>query len=305
MHTLQTAAVKLMWHIELTMSPYFNISQCQNFVYKLFSVTSSLDMPEKFIQPAIDITEDADISKGLSAHDFQKHLYGWFQERGMLCELRAYLRKQMIGALQNSTMGHVVTDQQNQILSPIVQATNLLVSEFLFHFNYHYSLSVFTTEVPLINILPELPISLDTKHAQKGKEWKFTEKDTRDILETLGVMGESEIGKKILESYIDSEPQSLLMCIINSIKLINKTGLLNENLFACNTYEEWIRNVGELLQFNNISVPNIKDVLSTVMTLVETERKQLRTQAREEYMKVEARLQKECDKNKEEQKKNG
>ncbi|KAF5300004.1 hypothetical protein FQR65_LT09260 [Abscondita terminalis] len=209
-------------------------------------------MCEKNIKPAINVPNDT--PKELSAEEFQQRLYDWFHERGLLTELRAHLRKQMIGVLKDSPVGHTITAQQNhQCLSPKLQALNLLIGEFLLCNNYHYTLSVFSTESPAISLLPEFPLSLTPTEA-KNKQWRFIDKTMLDILETFGIQRDSELGEKVFQSYYKNESDPLLTNIMNCIRLSNKTVQSSpsyENVFACTSYEEWIKAIGELLHVNN------------------------------------------------------
>ncbi|KAK4887666.1 hypothetical protein RN001_003937 [Aquatica leii] len=259
-------------------------------------------MTEKNITPAINLHND--MPNELSSEEFQKYLYGWFQDRGLLTELRAHLRKQMVNVLKDSAMGHTVATQQKQSLSPKVQGINLLIGEFLLYHNYYYSLSVFSTEVPAISVLPEFPLGVNNEW--KTKKWRFMEKDMWDLLETLGIARESDFGEKVYQSYYKTDTEPLLTSIINCIKLTNKGLPPNrscENLFECSTYEEWIKTVGELLQFNNISTPNIKDILNTIVNLVETERKRIKKEAVDDLLQHRIKLEEEFTKRYEEQKK--
>lgn len=92
-----------------------------------------------------------------------------------------------------------------------VQAVNLLLAEFLIQQNCFYTLSVLSTEVPLVNILPELNNNFLNK---PDAGWKFEEKDALDILETLGFGKDSE---EIVKTYFDADnKEALLFCILKT-----------------------------------------------------------------------------------------
>lgn len=166
------------------------------------------------ITPALNLN-DQNLSE-LSAEEFQRRLYTWFEDRGLLSDLRAHMRLQMINALKDTSIGKPAA---SQAMSPKLQAINLLIAEFLLHQDCHYSLSIFSAEVPAINVLPEFSSYVINGGAKPStdtfKKWRFTEKDMWDILETLGFIKESDEAVEIVKRYYDkSNDECLLMCVI-------------------------------------------------------------------------------------------
>lgn len=143
----------------------------------------------------------------LSSEEFHRKLYEFFEDRGLQSDLRSYLRTKMINVLKETPIGR---SDCKKSMSPKMQAVNLLVAEFLMQQNCFYSLSVFSTEVPLANILPELNNNFVRK-PESG--WKFERKEAFEILETLGFEKDGEI----LENYygVDNK-ESLLCCILKT-----------------------------------------------------------------------------------------
>ncbi|KAB0799549.1 hypothetical protein PPYR_07429 [Photinus pyralis] len=229
------------------------------------------------IVPAVQMSDV--VPSEMSAEEFQKRLYRWFEDRGLLSELRAHLRKQMIGALKDTSIGHVAFTQSNKsVVSPKTQAFNLLVGEFLLRYDYHYSLSVFSTEVPLTNTIPEVPMPINSSPPDKGscREWKFAEGDMWDILETMGVARESEIAKKIYHAYYEEGEQPLLAYLIKfPNRVLGSVDANFECLLSSNTYDDWARAVGELLHSNQVNAQQIKSVLNSIVSIVDGERKHL------------------------------
>lgn len=170
------------------------------------------------INPALN-PEDQQRNE-LSAEEFQRRLYAWFEDRGLLSDLRAHMRMQMINALKDSALGTI--GQTKQSISPKIQAINLLIAEFLLRQDCHYSLSVFSAEMPSINVLPELPSCVANKYpTESSAQWRFAENDMWDILETLGVARNSDEGTEIVNRYYDSSNEdSLLTCLM---RLMHKT----------------------------------------------------------------------------------
>lgn len=191
---------------------------------------------EKCLKPAF--SESKLCSERLSSEEFHRKLYEFFEDRGLLTDLRSHLRSKMINVLKETPIGK--TDCKKS-MSPKMQAINLLIAEFLIQQNCFYSLSVFSTEVPLANILPELNNNF-TKRPEIG--WKFEEKDAFDILQTLGFENDSEI----LKIYLNPENnQSLLNCILkvspNNSKSIT---VLQKNELNFNDMIEILKNTTNL-----------------------------------------------------------
>lgn len=76
-----------------------------------------------------------------------------FENRGLLSDLRAYMRQLMVKALEESKKNGK-TRQRKASSSPKLQAINLLVVDYLFHEDYLYTVSVFASEVSTF----ELPL---------------------------------------------------------------------------------------------------------------------------------------------------
>lgn len=146
------------------------------------------------ITPAIP--KDETPQTELSAEDFQRSLFAWFEERGLLAELRAHLRVQMIGALRGSSPGLA-----SRTVSPKAQAVNLLVAEYLMENEYLYALSVFSCEASLVMKRDE-------------KQRRFEEKEMWEILETLGVLRGSEAGRRVASRYLSENGECLLCCLL-------------------------------------------------------------------------------------------
>lgn len=103
-----------------------------------------------------------------------------------------------------------------------MQAINLLLAEFLIQQNCFYTLSVFSTEVPLANILPELNNNFISR---PDFGWKFEEKDALDILETLGFEKTNE-NSPFLTTYFSTEnKEALLTCILKNFPKHVQSGM--------------------------------------------------------------------------------
>ena len=154
-----------------------------------------------------------------------------FENRGLLDELRAQLRHQMVNALRNTSLGPGNSKHSNKVISPKIQAINLLLAEFLLQHEHHYTLSVFTSEVPLLRTMPEFTlsgtqISGGSSTTTPGEAApRFHHRDVKDILETFGLPLESDIGNRIYKQYQENiDGTALLTCILQNVseRKINK-----------------------------------------------------------------------------------
>lgn len=69
-----------------------------------------------------------------------------FEKRGLLLELRAHMRQQMVRALQENVSGFNGC-RKRLSSSPKFQAMHMLIADFLLQQEHHYTVSVFSTEV--------------------------------------------------------------------------------------------------------------------------------------------------------------
>lgn len=150
------------------------------------------------ITPALQIENQ----KNLSEEEFQKQLCTWLESRGLLCELRAYFRSNMIEVLKNTSLGSTISCKAKQTISPKMQAMNLLIAEYFIYSQYHFSLCVFCTEVQLSNMLQNVN---NSTNSLEGKSFKFTEKEVYDILEAMGILRHNKQAQRIYESYCESD----------------------------------------------------------------------------------------------------
>lgn len=162
-----------------------------------------------------------------------------FENRGVLDELRTHLRQQMIMALKDTSLRPNSSGRLKSNLSPKIQAINLLVAEFLLQQHHHYTLSVFTSEVPLLRSMPEFKMS-GTHISADGKTDgesmpHFHHQDVKDIMEILGLPLDTEVGNNICLEYHDNlKNTALLTCIVQNISffLKNTSQIGKKNLLS-------------------------------------------------------------------------
>jgi len=148
-----------------------------------------------------------------------------FENRGLLDELRAHLRQQMVIALRDTSLRPGPSRCLKSNMSPTIQAINLLVAEFLLQQDHHYTLSVFTSEVPLLRNMPEFIVSGSQISAGSNTTDEsmpcFHHQDIKDIMEILGLSLDTEVGNRIYCQYEDnSKNTALLTCLLQNIPLV-------------------------------------------------------------------------------------
>lgn len=185
--------------------------------------------------------QNAEIAGELSAEELRSKLREWFEERGLLSDMRLQLRLKMIDALKDTPVGKV---GPRKTVSPKQQAMNLLVAEFLHREGCFYSLSVFGTEMPLANILPAGVKDTDI-------DWKFGDTEVSDVLDTLGFSKNSAEHVEIRQIYSSSN-ESLLNCILRTIcrseTVVNTDGAT----------------VAEVLKASNLPMLTVEWILSKI-----------------------------------------
>lgn len=151
-----------------------------------------------------------------------------FENRGVLDDLRTRLRQQMVMALKDTSLRPSSSGRLKSNLSPKIQAINLLVAEFLLQQHHHYTLSVFTSEVPLLRSMPEFTMS-GTRISADGKTDgesmpRFHHQDVKDIMEMLGLPLDTEVGNQIYLQYQgNSKNAALITYIVQNISLVLKS----------------------------------------------------------------------------------
>ncbi|EFA02033.1 uncharacterized protein LOC103312578 [Tribolium castaneum] len=143
----------------------------------------------------------------MSSKEFQRTLYTYFEEKGLVDDLRSYLRVLMIKQLKNTKVGKI---EQKPQFSLSKQAFSLVIADYLLHEGCHYTLSIFSTEVP--GVAPQNPFSLYEAHNSRNK-WRFDEESLLNVLELIGISKTSGESLKISARYFRNG-ESLLSCLV-------------------------------------------------------------------------------------------
>uniref|UniRef100_A0A0A1WZM7 Uncharacterized protein n=1 Tax=Zeugodacus cucurbitae TaxID=28588 RepID=A0A0A1WZM7_ZEUCU len=157
-----------------------------------------------------------DLSR-IPVKEFEKHFRDWMERDDVARSLQAKLRTDLISNFNKTALGRQILAQttttttggstQRLTLSPLVLALNTLVAEFLYAQNCHFSLSVFCTEVPFRNTLPDF---------ESSSHFRFSGDEIKEILEAIFTKSAQETPFKnsISRKYEHNKNVSLLMVII-------------------------------------------------------------------------------------------
>lgn len=207
----------------------------------------------------------------MSAEEFKRNLITWFEDRGLLSDLRAHLRKQMIGIIKDTTLGQTMKVETK--ISPKSHVINILIAEFLLKNKYHYSLSVFSTEVPFF-VLPEFSLK------------SFSPQNFYDIMEALGISAESVESRRLHETYFQENEQSLLGCILRLMSKISKNKILDDGQGTSDDFgkmEAWIKEVHMTLKRYGVSESMIVPIREQLRMIFENEMIRVKTEEVKKY----------------------
>lgn len=135
--------------------------------------------------------------------------------------MRTHLRHKLISALKHKEPITRLDDLPKSVNKYIC---NLLVAEYLYQNDYDYTLSVFTSEAPL---LFNVASRTKSKTHQKVQNSKLLEDCTQHILGFLDIR--HEVQKQIVDQYKNNK-ESLLFNILENIKCLesNKDIVTNQ-----------------------------------------------------------------------------
>ncbi|XP_030749951.1 uncharacterized protein LOC115877777 [Sitophilus oryzae] len=209
------------------------------------------------LKPAILVKDDI-YMKELSSEEFKRILNSWLEEKGVLLDMKSYLKFQMINMLRSTVIGNNIC--KKPVYSLAQQAVHLIVAEYLLQNKCNFTLSVFNTEVQLTNILPEAKlfrsVSTDSEHSKV-----FDKENLENILELIGFPKQTEQFLNIVENYL-SHNCSLLSCLVNFYS--NNIVVPKENKHD--------------LSFNSADDNDVDEFLTNIFQIIHTSKSQPSTQ---------------------------
>ncbi|XP_053685584.1 centriole and centriolar satellite protein OFD1 [Sabethes cyaneus] len=157
-----------------------------------------------------DQNEFIDLDR-ITNSEFREQIKTWIEERGIHESLQLQMKKDLIDQISRTALGRKMSlklqTHQGIMLSPLVLVLNTLVAEFLYTQNCHFSLSVFSNEVPFKNTLPDFT---------KSGHFRLSRIELQEIFEALGIVHSSELIEKY-ESKPKQSGKSLLYIIFKSM----------------------------------------------------------------------------------------
>ncbi|XP_050672842.1 myosin-9-like isoform X2 [Leptidea sinapis] len=173
-----------------------------------------------------------------TSENFQQFIYDLFEKNGILNDLRAYLRSQIVNVLKSASSGDPSPCLKNfaQRLEPTYQAINILIAEYFMKLDLSYTLSIFVSEIPLANMFFDFAKSLLKSSETFDFKVSLEEKDVWAVLNYLGVKCDSSYTNKLLSMY-KSNDLPLLECIFKCVPMVDNTLPYLEN---DKTSEEYI-----------------------------------------------------------------
>ncbi|XP_058804083.1 uncharacterized protein LOC131671583 isoform X2 [Phymastichus coffea] len=145
-----------------------------------------------------------------------------FDKSGIISNIRTHLRHNLVNALKNKDLVQKLGNNAPKSAKQYVH--DLLIAEYLWNHNYVYTLSVLTSEAPLLVNFSKY-MKPDKNEENPNVQQKLQNDYIVHTLETLGIKPDENRGKDIIKDYYDNDIP-LLLCILHSIK---KTDISTES----------------------------------------------------------------------------
>ncbi|XP_035794340.1 uncharacterized protein LOC118467677 [Anopheles albimanus] len=178
----------------------------------------------------------------IDSGELKDQLKRWIEEEGIEANIQLQMKKNLIDKMSRTTLGMWATrwgpkfvsqlslwntsaivyvslhtgrkialklqTQHGIVLSPLVLVLNTLVAEFLYTQNCHFSLSIFTNEIPFKNTLPDFT---------RSPKFRLDRSELSEIFEALGIDHYAGLMAKYEKLGSHHNSQSLLYIVFKSI----------------------------------------------------------------------------------------
>ncbi|XP_075156087.1 uncoordinated [Haematobia irritans] len=176
-------------------------------------------------------TNFADLSK-IPANEFEKHFHEWMERDDVARGLQAKLRCDLIKNFNKTNLGKQIQAHSmcstggstyRLSMTPLVLALNTLVAEFLYSQNCHFTLSVFCTEIPFRNTLPDF---------ESMRHYRFSEQEINEIWEAVtgAAANKHSLDPIILDEYEGDSNNSLLLLILKCLVNMKPQEMLRKSV---------------------------------------------------------------------------
>uniref|UniRef100_A0A182LRR6 LisH domain-containing protein n=1 Tax=Anopheles culicifacies TaxID=139723 RepID=A0A182LRR6_9DIPT len=154
----------------------------------------------------------------IDSAELRTQLRHWIEEEGIETNIQLQMKKNLIEKMSRTALGKKIAlklqTQQGIVLSPLVLVLNTLVAEFLYTQNCHFSLSIFTNEVPFKNTLPDFT---------RSSKFRLNRAELGEIFEALGIEHYDGLMQKYEKFGTDHGSRSLLYIVFKTILSAVKT----------------------------------------------------------------------------------
>lgn len=182
----------------------------------------------------------------LSQQDFEREFRKWMAQEGIEGKVQAQVRMDLINSFNSTSLGRLLRkamvsasakgnhrENPNEsclLISPMLLALHTLVAEFLYVQNYHYTLSVYCSEMPHRHTLPDF---------ESRAEFRFNQEELQQVIKAI--LGEHnelqlQLGQTVLRLY-EEQQVSLLMgffkVLVNPLQ--GKSNHVTTNTSVCTT----------------------------------------------------------------------
>ncbi|XP_052873140.1 uncharacterized protein LOC128278450 [Anopheles cruzii] len=144
--------------------------------------------------------------------ELKAQLKHWIEQEGIEANIQLQMKKNLIDKMSRTSLGRKIAlklqTQQGIVLSPLVLVLNTLVAEFLYTQNCHFSLSIFTNEVPFKNTLPDFT---------RSPRFRLDRAELGEIFEALGIDHYGGLVEKYERMGTTQGTHSLLYIVFKSI----------------------------------------------------------------------------------------
>uniref|UniRef100_A0A1B6L552 Uncharacterized protein n=1 Tax=Graphocephala atropunctata TaxID=36148 RepID=A0A1B6L552_9HEMI len=216
----------------------------------------------------------------------KEEFYKWFESRGLLSDLRAYMRQLMVKALEESNKNGKTVLQTKAATSPKLQAINLLVVDYLFHEDYLYTVSVFASEAQILDSLPQY--SSYVTQTVRERRWepsslpRFSQQETDDILDTLRLPPTRQGARRATQLYLSGH-ESLFTCIVRTLASSGMDqdparadeGNMEQLSTEC-IHQLWSQEMQDLLLLAGVKLQHIRRMQHKWAQIIEDERTKVR-----------------------------
>ncbi|XP_033150402.1 uncharacterized protein LOC108604999 [Drosophila busckii] len=147
----------------------------------------------------------------LSEQDFEREFRQWMKQEGVECKVHTQLRSELINSFTSTPLGQLLSKVCAKVsatpLSPLELALHTLVSEFLYAQSCHFTLSVYCSETPQQQALPNF---------EERANFRFDADELQQLLSQLLGQPQQQLQQRVTQLYAEQQ-QSLLLALLQAL----------------------------------------------------------------------------------------